>query len=640
MKLRINLAALFVLLPVAGLIGVADSARGATFPADELTPKYEQAAQYILGKLKTPAKGYCLVFGAGRGRLACELAGRSDLKIIGAEPDGQEVRSGRNALHKADLYGNKITLHEQSLEKLDYRDYAAALVVSDSIIAEGKCGGSAAEMFRMVRPHGGVAVLGQPPGCPNKLNRGDLEKWLGAAGLSYTITEDGDGLWARIERGPLPGAGQWTHVRADIANTACSGDARTRDRFKVLWFGEPGPAVMVDRHWRNTAPLYKGGRLIIPAKDRIICSDAYNGARLWELDVPNSSRIAMMRDAGWLVLADDCLYAAAENNCLKIDLAGGKITDTFHPPEQNMDWGYLGVQGDRLYGSQQIHKASYLASYIGRGREGNQLGRGDHRLIITSKALFCCDRHTGKLFWTYTPDAAVIANVTICVGGGGVYFFESSAPKAVADGVGRASLSDFTEGAGEFLVKLDNGDGKLLWRHQRDMPVHNVLHACYANDIVLACGCSTGSDDFWYHLRAYRAGDGSPAWEKDLATGFGIGDKNHGKQDKHPMIIGQAVYLKQGSFDLATGKPLGFSFKTSNCAECSASMNHIFGRMGGVASIWSLHGDGSHRPLNSTVRPGCYTTIIPAGGIITMPAFSAGCTCDHTIQTTIGWLPE
>jgi len=167
-----------------------------------------------------------------------------------------------------------------------------------------------------------------------------------------------------------------------------------------------------------------------------------------------------------------------------------------------------------------------------------------------------------------------------------------------------------------------------------------VIHLCHAKGIVLASSCDTKSGDFWYHLRAYRASDGSAAWQKDLPTHFGIGDKNHGKQDKHPLIIGDAVLLKQGSFDLATGRPLGFSFRTTNCAECSASTKHIFGRMGGVASTWSLRGDGTSKPLSPVMRPGCYTSIIPAGGIIMMPPMSAGCTCNHTIQTTVVWLPK
>jgi outer membrane protein assembly factor BamB len=348
----------------------------------------------------------------------------------------------------------------------------------------------------------------------------------------------------------------------------------------------------------------------------------------------------MMRDAGWLVLAGDNLYAAVTNRCLKIDPRDGKVLGTFHPPDENTDWGYLGVDADRLIGSQQIRGASYLAANTPRGDAGNLLGRGDHRRIITSKTLFCRNQDTGVLLWTYAPESARIANVSICAGDGGVYFLESSNTNVVSDTVGRALLKDFTQGASESLVKLDAASGRTLWKQQLQLPAHHAIYLCYANDIVLACSCDTDSKDYWYHLRACHADDGSIAWEKDLPTHFGTSDWAHGKQDKHPMIVGDVVYLKQGSFELATGKPRGFSFRTTNCAECSASAKHLFGRMNNVASTWSLRGDGSSQPLSPVVRPGCYTTIIPGGGIVMMPPHSAGCTCSQTIQTTIVWLPE
>ncbi len=275
-----------------------------------------------------------------------------------------------------------------------------------------------------------------------------------------------------------------------------------------------------------------------------------------------------------------------------------------------------------------------------RGATGNKLGRGDNRPIITSTSLFCRNRETGERLWTYVPESARIANVSICAGDDGVYLLESSAANVVADTVGRALLKDFTEGARMSLVRLDVASGRMLWRQPCQLPAHHAIYLCYANDTVLACSCDTESNDYWYHLRAYHAGDGSVVWEKDLPTHFGTGDKAHGKQDKHPMIVDGTVYIKQGSFELATGKPLGFSFRTTNCAECCASANHLFGRMNGVASTWNLQGDGSSQPLSPVMRPGCYTTVIPAGGLVMMPPHSAGCTCAHTIQTTIAWLPK
>jgi outer membrane protein assembly factor BamB len=601
---------------------------------------YADAARHILHETGA-AKGYCLVFGSGDGGLAAALAGQSGLTIIGVDEDPAAVQAARTALHVADLYGKQVTLHQGSLDKLPYRDYAAALVVSQSILDDGNCTGSAAEMFRMVRPDGGMALLGQPPGCPNRLDRAELERWLSEGGVEYTITESADeGLWARVDRGPLPGAGEWTHMWADLGNTACSGDERTTDAFKVLWFGEPGPRIMVDRHWEPVAPLYKDGRMFVPGYDRIICSDAYNGARLWDLEVPRASRIAMMRDAGFLALDEDYLHVAVGDRCLQVDVGTGAVEHTLHPPTAGRDWGYVAVDGGLLLGSEQVPGASYLAARTGRGSEGNQLGRGDNRMLITSKALFCLDRSTGRLKWRYANEKAVIANPTICIGDGAVFFMESTDPGTVSDADGRVTMAGFTEGASEYLVKVDEKTGEVLWRRQWDMASRHVMHLSYAKGIVLASGCTTQSGNYWYHLRAFAAGDGSLAWERDLDSTFANSDTDHGKQDKHPVIVAGTVHLKQGNFDLATGEPRGLSFNTTNCADCSASMSHIFTRNNGVATVINLEEGGDGSPLCSTMRPGCYISIIPAGGIVMLPAFSAGCTCGHSIQTTIAWLPQ
>ena len=619
----ILLPCLLALVPPAGAVSV-----------------YETAAEYIVAEAGD-LRGYCLDFGAGSGELSLAIADSGAFTVLAAEPDAQNVLSFRKTLHDEDRYGAGITIHQASLDKLPYRDYAAALVVSGNLIESGTCSGSAAELFRMVRPDGGMAIIGQPPGCKNVLEESELRAWLDEANIEYTISNTPEkGLWAKVVRGPLPGAGEWTHMWADLGNTACSGDTRTRDAFSLLWFGEPGPRVMVDRHWEPVAPLFKNGLLFVPGFDRIVCVDAYNGARLWDLEVPNSSRIAMMRDAGYLAIDDSTLFLAVENTCLRVEPATGQIRDDLRVSTPNRDWGYIGAGEKLLWASEQLSKASYLAATTGRGAEGNQLGRGDDRFLITSTAVFCLDKATGKQIWRYENPEAVIANPTICINNDGVYFVESTNPVCVADTDGRVLMPDLTKESSEHIVKLDPHTGEVLWRKQHDLTCQHVFHMSCTRDTLVASGCTTISTNYWYHLHAFSTSDGSLLWEKDLDSTFATTDTDHGKQDKHPMIIGDAVQLKQGNFNLRTGEPLGLTFATTNCADGAASMNHIFARNGGVATIISLEEGGNGKPLCSVLRPGCYISIIPAGGVIMLPAFSAGCTCSHSIQTSIAWLPQ
>ncbi len=604
------------------------------YPNDVLTPIYQRAADYILEQTGYDRKnGYCFVFGAAEGRLACQLARRSNLYVFATAQVESNVVSARKHLLAANMYGNRIVIHHGNLDKLRYNDYAAALVVSDTILSQGKCTGSASEMFRMVRPDGGVALIGQPPGCPKKLKRTHLEQWLKAGNLNYKITEDSNGLWARVERGPLPGAGEWTKMWGDLGNTACSREQRITDDWRVLWFGRPGPRILVERHARPMTDLYKNGKWIIPGAHRVICVDAYNGAGLWQLQLPDSSRVGINSDAGWVTATDDHVYVVARNKCMKLDSDTGRLQDTFHTPTKNRDWGYIAVDGNLLFGTEQISDASII-----RGVGGNhwRTSHGDDRPVIASQSIFCLDARSGKKMWSYQP-GSMIANPTICIGDNAVFFIESSTPEVLADKDGRIPLEAFTNGKAEHLVKLDKTSGKLAWRNQHDLAFRHSIYLSYANNMLLASGARTDKT-YVYDLKAFSADDGKLVWEK---TGINSGKANdaHGYQDKHPMIVGDNVYFKYGSFNLHTGDSLGFTFRSSNCSDFAAATTHFFGRNGGCASIYSF-ADGSSKKLSPVIRPGCYIGVIPAGGIIMLPALSSGCTCDYPIQTTIAWQPQ
>lgn len=603
---------------------------------------YERAADAILKRAQPPAQGYCLVYGGGRGQLAYELAQRSDLKFLSVDPNEGNIDAGRTMLADTGLYGNRITLQAAPLESLPYRDYAAVLVLCDSVIESGSLPGDPTEMFRMCRPHGGKIVIGQPAGCPHPLARVELEAWIDEIGLAYEIHEGHDGLWAVMTRASLPGAGEWTHLWADAANTGCSQDARMSENFEVLWFGEPGPRIMVDRHWRPMAPLYKNGRFVVPGNNRIVCLDAYNGARYWDLPLPRSARIAIMRDCGWLVLTDDYLYAVVDNQCHLIDPATGEIATSWTLSETDMDWGYVAYEDGRIFGSFQDKGASRLAvDYYSRGAVGNQISRKDNQPVVVSRGVFCCDAQDGCRLWTYRPQEAVVVNPALCVGVDGVYFWESTNPEAVHQRDSRVAPSILFEAGYGYLVKLDSYTGDLCWRAQIDLPVEHIVNLSYSQGKLVSSGCMTRDRKYWYHLCVCDARDGNTVWQKEFSSGFANTDTDHGKQDKRPMIMDDMICFKYGSFDLHDGTSLEYRFSTSNCADCSASATHLFGRNGGVATMYEFgESNEAGQPLCSQMRPGCYISIIPAGGVIMLPSYSAGCTCGYTLQTTIGWLPK
>jgi SAM-dependent methyltransferase len=302
-------------------IDVSDAA--SPYEIDSLTPLYEQAAEHIVTQTGI-TKGICLVYGCGEGRLAFELAKRTDMMIVGVDTDSAKIDTAAQKLIEANVYGARVTVrHVTSLDNLPFTKYIANLIVSDHIIASGQCIGSAEEMFRILRPSGGVAYLGQPPDCPVPLIKDDLESWLDTAGLAYTIENDSSGLWAKVVRPDLPGAGWWSHAyggpdAAGNSNDSLQGGRGTGD-FDLQWVSWPGADAKVDRQVRAQSPISKNGRMVYRGFNRLITLDTYNGSIMWSLEVPGLNRFNIPRDSGWFCIDDDSVYVAVDDDCWQLD---------------------------------------------------------------------------------------------------------------------------------------------------------------------------------------------------------------------------------------------------------------------------------------------------------------------------------
>jgi len=467
------------------------------YAEDELTFLYGAAAESIVKKTGTK-KGYCLVLGCGTGRLAFELARRTDLKIVGIEPDAKKVEVARRKLDAAGLYGSRVTVDQGSLSKLPYSDYFANLIVSDNIMVSGKPQGSSAEIFRVLRPCGGVAYFGQPARAARVVNRlrlRALRRWLRGSGAPKLQIARSGGVWVKVARGPLEGAGSWTHLYADPANTAFCDDQVVKCPLGVLWFGEPGPEKMVDRHARAAGPLSMNGRLFIQGENVVMAHDAYNGALLWERGIPGAVRVRVDADGGNLAVTDDGLFVAAGDECLRLNPATGDTLQTYKvPPAPDgtpRRWGFLAVAGKLLFGSTAPPLREYgvlwkamvqpegtwrplpedarpeirreYSRFVSRYPVPNERAYADFQYsgrmwqpmayfpkwgevrtsqgavtpgMMTSDSVFALDVKTGDVKWVYR--GSKIAHPTISVGDGIVFLVESS----VTSGQKEAALAE------------------------------------------------------------------------------------------------------------------------------------------------------------------------------------------------------
>ncbi|MFV2069465.1 MAG: PQQ-binding-like beta-propeller repeat protein, partial [Pirellulales bacterium] len=91
----------------------------AAAPADDdaLAATYREAAKRIVADAGI-TKGYALVLDCGEGRLACELAQRTELKVIGIEKDPAKLAVARARAEAAGLLGARVVIEPWDLESL------------------------------------------------------------------------------------------------------------------------------------------------------------------------------------------------------------------------------------------------------------------------------------------------------------------------------------------------------------------------------------------------------------------------------------------------------------------------------------------------------------------------------------------
>jgi len=610
--------------------------------ADDPARRVLQSAAETAIRIAGVRQGYCLVLGAGTGRLAYEIARRSQFQVIGLEPDAEKVAAARRALRHSGLYGTRITIHHGPLEKLPYQTWFANLIVSEETALTGKLPPAPAELFRVLRPCGGTIVLVGPKNAGPEA----LRAWGQPAIPGWKLApQPGAELIATARRGPLPGTGEWSHFYADPGNTACSGDGMSFGPVDIQWFGRPGPRRMPDRHDKNLGPISAAGRLFVPGDNYLVAVDAYNGAILWERDVPGFVRLGAMKHCGGIAAAGDAVYLASGSDCLALDAQTGqhRFTLSLGPAADGRaaEWGYVAAVGDLLFGSACKQGTTLREQTL----DTETLIWRDCMPLMCSDAVFVHDRRTGQRRWSYAPEQGVIINPTLAIGGARVYFIESANPDTRLAPDGRIPL-DLLVGRGCNLAALDAPSGKVLWKKPVDLAeLQHIVFLSYASERLVITGTKNvlveGKRRVRYDLHVFDASSGNPLWKStQTPVPDHIIQGPHGEQVQHSAIVGDVIYNTGFACKLETGKPIdGWTWKKSgHCGTLSASARCAFSRFA-VPRMFDL-ATGEHLELTKVARPGCWINILPAGGLVLIPEQTAGCICGYPIQTSLALRPR
>ena len=631
---------------------VKQAAQPSPFPLDKAAPMFVAAAERIV-RTTGITKGYCLVLGNGTGRLAAELAKRTELQICATDSGADNVATAQKTLDAAGLYGTRVHIEQAPPSSIPYSDYFANLIVSESTLTKGELPANAAEAFRMLKPCGGVLYMGQPVearGQARPLEEGALRRWLTGAGIEGGQISKEGGLWLTLKRGPLPGAGKWTHQYAEPGNTTCSDDQLVRSPLGLLWFGEPGPEKMAERHRRPASPLAFNGRLFVQGEGQgarigvgqnaLMAYDAYNGLKLWEREIPAKSiRVGVSHDASNLVSDGSDLYVVSRQQCLRLDAATGETAQTYEMPEppagQNRAWGYVARVGGLLVGSRTT---------------GNR----------ACDTLFAVDVATGEVRWSHAGKS--IPHPSISVGDGRVFFIDDNVTaeqrkQALAARLRGESVSG-TDPASKnapvrLAVALDVETGRPVWQQPIDLSgaiggaYWSSLGTMYSKGVLAVFGVFTDGH-YWRQFFAGEFGkrrvvalstrDGAVLWGKQI--GYRV----------RPIIVGDTFHAEPWAYDLRTGEqltrinpvtgqrePWQFARPGHHCGCPAAAPNLMLFRSGTIAH-YDLAGDSGTRHFGGQ-RPNCWINFVPANGLLMIPEGSSGCMCPFPTTCTLVFKP-
>jgi outer membrane protein assembly factor BamB len=617
---------------------------------DDSQAAFRQLAGEII-HVSAQHSGYCLMVDLDEGRLAYELMRQSTMHVFAIEPDAEKAARIRETFEAAGVHAIRLTVVQAPLDAIPFSNYFANLIVSETQILDGTLGCEPQHLARFLKPCGGVALLAQH-------DRQAVQDWL--VGLFHE--NEGElasaDRWSWLTRGKLPGAGEWTHQYGDAANTSFANDQRVRDGLSVLWYGDPGPSAMINRHEAAGAPLSTNGRMFIQGTDKVMVYDAYNGNFLWELENPGAIRTGVYnnRETHNLAANDDYLFMALRDECQVLEAATGRLEKRFKTPESAdgvpRDWAFLAVDGQQVFGTNTIR----------RELEEKMRRRG---LTVSSQtdAIFAYDLQSGDLLWAYRGDN--ILHTTIALGPEHIFFIDSMLTPEQRQELYRRDKGPLRELSGDAALRaeeemkaldarravcLDRRTGKKVWEKPVDVTdTTNVsagggsLTVIYANGHLVLCGANANG----HYWKQFLAGE----FEKrklvvlDASNGEQRWAKNANYMNR-PAVINDQIFAEPWAFELATGEPKKrphpltgedsewrFSRPGHHCGIITATPNMMFFRSGFIG-FYDLYADSGTQHFAGQ-RLGCWVNAIPGNGLVMIPEASAGCVCQFSIASTV-----
>ncbi|NNE92038.1 MAG: PQQ-binding-like beta-propeller repeat protein [Verrucomicrobiales bacterium] len=552
------------------------------------TPAFSQSPDEIASEILEKSEitgGFVVHLGSDDGKVTAALRANESILVHGLEPDAAKVKSAREAIRKAGIYG-PVSIEEFSGDRLPYLEELANLVVVEDAgnVAEE-------EILRVLRP-GGVL-----------------------------LKKDGDDWNKTVKEWPED-IDDWSHFFHNAGGNAVAKDDKVGPPRHMRWVGSPRWSRHHDRMASMSALVSNEGRLFyimdegsrisiqLPPKWKVVARDAFNGVVLWKRDIPEwHSHLWPLKSgptqlARRLVATGDHVYVTLgiAAPVSQIDAVTGKTVREFAGSDGAEE---LIVDGDTLY-LMAMDGAHELSDYVPEnGGTGDQtIVRQRWKWNELPRKMQAYSTKTGEKLWEHV---SVVSPLTL------------------AASESRAFYHD-----GEKVVARDGKTGDELWTGPRADRVQSMTFNFGPKMVVVGDKVLFAGGDRKMHT--YDAASGEQLWEAPHARG--------GYQSPEDLLVLKNTVWSapltsgrdSGTFtgrDLMTGdvvKEFSPNVETywfhHRCYIAKATENFLMPSRTGIEFV---DPQSEHWDINHWVRGGCLYGVMPANGLTYAPPHNCAC---------------
>ncbi len=590
------------------------------------------------------SRGFAALIG-DNGVLAAAMAATSDFSIISIAQNRKHANDIRKYLRQHGITGADVSIRIDEAGQLPFARGLANLVVL--------AGAANYDRVKYItQPHGGTVV----DLC------GDFADATPVAGHTFRV-------W---QKGTDAEAGRWTHMFANSANTACSGDKRVAGtKYRVQWFGNPSPWQLVGWHALGMGPLAADGRMYVNKVDHVDVVDSYNGTLLWSKKIPGFQRFSPSRVGGNACVDEKRLFCAVKDSCFVFDAATGDEKGHYFTSD-GLQWGAVFIVEDTLIGTTHPATADSTAGFAKDPKiVSKKMWSAADPSFIISQNLFAMDASTGLLRWTFSEQQGGVLASSICIGDG--MLFAIVGKQGHAEGL--AFLDEFLPSADIIALDMQTGDER--WRTPLDFAATSSCYLSYAHgNLVLSGSTHVGplaaysrqitvaasalskqlnmdkktlkkyvkETNIKFILSERSSTDGQVIWSSSYVSDGFIGNQ-HSYNISHPVITANRIWHVPAEQYLAYAERSTGTITEDNCIQrgkgCmtpTGSEKSLFFRST-IIGAYDMESQ-SQFAISSVNRPSCWMSVLPVDGLVLMPEYSLGCNCAFPMQTSVVMAPQ